>query len=83
MALGLFEWAAEDWVRLCWVPEEIPAVERCGFVNSSKRSASRGWCMCRWVTEESLLWGVLVSLEARYLVGEGLICTILTFESDY
>lgn len=33
----------------------VVAVEVCGRVNSSKRSASRGWCMWIWVAEESLL----------------------------
>lgn len=28
----------------------------CGRVNSSKKSASRGWCIWRCVAEESLLW---------------------------
>lgn len=31
------------------------AVEVWGRVNSSKKSAKRGWCMCRYVEEESLL----------------------------
>ena len=55
--LGLLDWwAPEDWDRLCWEWDGMPAVDMCGFVNSSKRSASRGWCMWRWVAEESLLW---------------------------
>lgn len=28
--------------------------EVCGRVKSSKWSAKRGWCMCRYVEEESL-----------------------------
>lgn len=34
--------------------------EVCGRVKSSKRSARRGWCMWRFVIEESLLWFVLL-----------------------
>ena len=34
--------------------------EVCGRVNSSKRSASRGWCMWMYEAEESLLWDWLV-----------------------
>ena len=41
-----------DWLRFCVAKEEV---EVCGRVNSSKRSAKRGWCMCRYVAEESLL----------------------------
>lgn len=41
--------------RLCGFVDVV-AVEVWGRVNSSKRSASRGWCMWRCVAEESLLW---------------------------
>lgn len=34
----------------------VVAEEVWGRVNSSNKSASLGWCMCRWVAEESLLW---------------------------
>lgn len=41
----------------CWGLERAPELaEVCGRVNSSKRSARRGWCMWMYVTEESLLW---------------------------
>lgn len=48
--------AAETLLALCGSVVEFVAVEMCGRVNSSKRSASRGWCMCRYEAEESLLW---------------------------
>lgn len=41
------------WLRVLLVAVEG---EVYGRVNSSKRSASRGWCMWMWVAEESLLW---------------------------
>lgn len=46
------------WDVLCsgWELEDVDPVEMWGRVNSSKRSASRGWCMWRCVAEESLLW---------------------------
>lgn len=40
---------------------DVEAGEVWGRVNSSKRSASRGWCMWMCVAEESLLWSWLVS----------------------
>lgn len=47
------------WVgfRFCGEADDV-----CGRVNSSNRSARRGWCMCRCVAEESLLWVWLVGL---------------------
>lgn len=56
------------WGVNCWFVLE--AVEVCGRVNSSKRSARRGWCMCRWVAEESLLWGLLVDMVVRGCLGK-------------
>lgn len=46
----------EALLALCGSVVELVAVEVCGRVNSSKRSARRGWCMCRYEAEESLLW---------------------------
>lgn len=60
-ALGfVVDWCVFEgcWVWL-WLFEELEdaaAAEVCGFVNSSIRSASSGWCMWRYVAEESLLW---------------------------
>lgn len=48
--------APEALFALCGSVVELVAVDVCGRVNSSKRSASRGWCMCRYEAEESLLW---------------------------
>jgi hypothetical protein len=52
---GEEEVALLDWLFAmnCWFVDE--AVEVCGRVNSSKKSARRGWCICRYVEEESLL----------------------------
>lgn len=60
VALGFVEdwWVVGGWVWV-WLFEELEdaaAAEVCGFVNSSIRSASSGWCMWRYVAEESLLW---------------------------
>lgn len=38
----------------------VVAVEVCGRVNSSNRSASLGWCMWMYEAEESLLWVLLI-----------------------
>lgn len=40
--------------------ESVVLGEVCGRVKSSKRSARRGWCMWRFVIEESLLWFALL-----------------------
>ena len=42
------------WAKVCVM------CEVCGRVKSSKRSARRGWCMWRFVIEESLLFFLLV-----------------------
>jgi hypothetical protein len=39
-----------------WALLDVEAGEVWGRVNSSKRSASRGWSMWMCVAEESLLW---------------------------
>lgn len=54
--LAASRFAAETLLALCGSVVELVAVEVCGRVNSSKRSASRGWCICRYEAEESLLW---------------------------
>ena len=80
--LAASRFAAEALLALCGSVVELVAVEVCGRVNSSKRSASRGWCMCRYEAEESLLWWFGVSLRLAGCLGNssrscGLVFTIL------
>lgn len=49
------------WDVVCRLADvDVDAAEVWGRVNSSKRSASRGWCMWMYVAEESLLCSGLV-----------------------
>ena len=50
-------WAPVVGLRWGGFEEDDAAVDVWGRVNSSNRSASLGWCMWRYVAEESLLWG--------------------------
>jgi hypothetical protein len=68
--LAASRFAAEALFALCGSDVELVAVDVCGRVNSSKRSASRGWCMCRYEAEESLLWWFGVSLGFGGLSGK-------------